>query len=100
MPKPLITAIKITLLSFSLPLLFTGSAWAKACTETDVNVYLKDNIDALLNCNSETIPVLIKALNHSDDNIRSHAVSALFSHIGIRDDLVVPALVEVLKDQS
>jgi HEAT repeat protein len=100
MPKPLFTALKITLLSFSLPLFFTGSAWAKACTETEVNLYLKDNIDALLNCNSKIIPILIKALDNSDDNVRSHAVSALFSHVGVRDELVVPALVEVLKDQS
>lgn len=97
---PLSTAFKVICLSFSLPLLFAGHAWAKTCTEASVNSYIKNRDDALFDCDANVIPALIKALNHNDTKIRSHAVDALYFHVGIQDEIVVPALIRALKDKD
>jgi hypothetical protein len=63
MPKPLSTALKITCLSFSLPLLFTGNAWAKTCAEKEIAIYISNkNRPALIDCGSDAVPNLLKAL--------------------------------------
>jgi HEAT repeat protein len=100
MRKPLSTALKITLLSFSLPLLFSGNTWAKTCTNAEVNVYLRNVSDALFDCDVNAIPTLIKALESNDEEIRIHAVYGLFFHVGIQDEIVVTALVKALKDEN
>ncbi len=100
MPKPLSTALKITFLSFSLPLIFTGNVWAKACTEAEVNTYLRNSRDALFDCDDKAIPVLLEMLKSNDAKIRSYAVQALVFQVGIKDEIVVPALVGALKDED
>ncbi len=100
MRPPLSTILKITLLSFSLPLLFSGNTWAKICTDAEVNVYLRNVNDALFDCDANVIPTLIKALESNDEEIRIHAVYGLFFHVGIQDEIVVPALVKALKDEN
>ncbi|NJP11644.1 MAG: HEAT repeat domain-containing protein [Leptolyngbyaceae cyanobacterium RU_5_1] len=100
MRKPLSTALNITLLSFSLPLLFAGNAWAKTCPEVEANDYLRSSNDALFNCDADVIPVLIEALKNNNTKVRSHAVDALYFQVGIQDEIVVPALVRALKDKD
>jgi HEAT repeat protein len=100
MQKPLSTVLKITLLSFSLSLLFAGNSWARTCAEAELNDYLKNRNDALFSCDANAISALVESLKNNDAKVRSHAVRALVFQVGINDDIVIPALVGALKDEN
>ncbi len=96
MPKHPFTALKITLLSFSLPLLFTGNAWAKTCTEKEIETYISTkNRPAIVDCGAGAVPNLLKALKKGGTT-SEFAVSAL-EYIDTDGKTVVPELIKAFK---
>ncbi len=96
MQKPLSTALRITLLGLSLPLLFTSNAWAKTCTEKEIETYISNkNRPAIVDCGAEAIPNLLKALKMGGTT-SEFAVSAL-EYIDTDGKTIVPELIEAFK---
>ncbi|MCY7324023.1 MAG: HEAT repeat domain-containing protein [Phormidesmis sp. CAN_BIN36] len=99
MQKPLSTALKISLLSFSLPLLFTGNAWAKNCTETEIETYISNkNRFAFVDCGAKAVPSLLKALKMGGEP-REFAAETL-EYIDTGDKNIIPELIEAFKSEA
>jgi hypothetical protein len=63
MRKFLSIPLKITILSLPLSLLFTSNAWAKSCTEKEIETYIiNKNRPAIIDCGAGAVPDLLKAL--------------------------------------
>lgn len=97
MPQSLSTALKITLLSFSLPLIVTGNAWTKTCTEAEIETYIRSkNRSAIIDCGAEAVPTLLKALRMVGEP--SEFVAEVLASIETGDKIVVPTLIEAFKN--
>lgn len=97
-------ALKISLLSCSLPLLLssTASSQEQNCTQAQIQANIKkfkssdqgiknDAVTAVAKCKAEAVKPLIAALTNTDAKIRSRAASAL-GRIGESAKSAVPQL--------
>jgi hypothetical protein len=99
MRKPLSTALKITLLSFSLPLIFTGNAWAKDCTDAEIETYVSsENRPALVDCGAEALPHLLKALEIGGEP--SEFAAEVLEYIDTGDKNIISELIEAFKNEA
>jgi HEAT repeat protein len=97
MPKPLSTALKITLLSLPLSLLFTSNAWAKNCTEKETETYIiNKNRPAIIDCGAGAVPNLLKALKKGGTT--SEFAGEALEFIDTDGKTIVPELIEVFKN--
>jgi HEAT repeat protein len=97
MPQPLSTALKITLFSFSLPLLFAGNSWARVCTEEEIETYINSkNRPAIIDCGTEAVPNLLKAFKTDEET--GQFAAEVFASIDTGDEIVVPTLIETFKN--
>jgi len=107
-------AFKVLVLSCSLPLMLTSSAWAQDCTEEQIKAniarfniwYLSDEdgslpYETVVQCGSKSAKPLMQALKDKseDKEVRSSAAFALGS-IGSEAKAAVPVLIEALKDKD
>jgi HEAT repeat protein len=76
------------------------------CTEVEIKKYIQQldkaeisDFDALVACQSKSVPALINTLNSRDESIRIIAIAAL-GKIGINAASAVPALNVAYKDKS
>ncbi len=102
-------ALKISLLSCSLPLLLSSvaSSQEQNCSQAQIQANLEkfkssdqdihnDAVAAVTKCKAEAVKPLIAALTNTDAKIRSSAASAL-GYIGESAKSAVPQLIETLK---
>lgn len=106
--KPLVLGIKITALCLVGYSLSSNSAWAQACSKTNINSYVKKlnntnewifTIAALRKCDSPAVAALAARLQNKDDEARFIAASALGS-MGKVAQPAIPALIAALNDPS
>ena len=76
------------------------------CTEVEIKKHIQQldkaeisDFNALVACQSKSVPALINTLNHPDESIRIIAIAAL-GEIGINAKTAVPALITAYKDKS
>lgn len=97
MPKPFSKALKITFFSFSLPLLFTSNAWAKNCTEKEIETHIiNKNRPAMIDCEAGEVLDLLKALKKGETT--SEFAGEALEYIDTNGKTIVPELIEAFKN--
>ena len=97
MPKPFSKALKITFFSFSLPLLFTSNAWAKTCTEKEIETYISNNNRVVfVDCGAKVVPNLVKALKMGGET--SEFAAEALEYIDTGHKTIIPDLIEAFKN--
>ena len=96
MLKPLSIVLRVLLLSFSLPLLFTDNAWAKTCTKKEIETYISNkNRPAIVDCGAGAVPDLLKALKKGGTT--SEFAGEALEYIDTDGKTIVPELIEAFK---
>jgi HEAT repeat protein len=97
MRKFLSIPLKITILSLPLSLLFTSNAWAKSCTEKEIETYIiNKNRPAIIDCGAGAVPDLLKALKKGGTT--SEFAGEALEFIDTNGKTIVPELIEVFKN--
>lgn len=95
-----------TIVIANIPTLAQIPSIQSECTEVKIKYHIQQldkpetsNFEALVACQSKSVPALINTLNNQDESIRIIAIAAL-GEIGINAKAAIPALNATYKDKS